>query len=1239
MKQKATPARTNRPSKDADSHLRILYWNAGGLNSSKLSELKANIAKFDADIVFIIEAGASTDNTCYFQVPDYSLFLIKRSRQIASGIIVYVRNSIASKDTIIHEMNNQDKLEAICIDAWKNGIHFKVIGLYNPPNNLPNLDSIASISNHRNTIIVGDFNAHSTRWNYSTTSVTGKAVEELLDNSALIRISSGPTFLSYAGHTSTPDLALVHANLSPRSALTLEDPVDGCGHRLMYLRIHYKSKEPAPRRLTRWNFKRAQWDKYSKLTDSFVTEDLVDGNPDASAELFVKAMLRAAEKSIPKGQVKNYKPFWCKSLDTLKAERNEARRVAENSHDIRDCILLRKAQAKLKHTIILSKRAAYRSFAAKLDFRKDGPKAHKFISCLNNEKSSRHWEPITLNGKLLSSPKEVATALCKNYASVSRLHISAKDRKLITNKGVPSCQNEQDYLLFNEKFSLNELLLAISTLKKGKSAGPDGIFPELITNLGPLALKTFLKLINLTWNTRVPHQWRKAEVISLLKKGKPSNKLNSYRPISLTSVCCKVAEKMVEQRLREYLESTGAISDCQAGFRRYRSTVDQVMKLTQAVKDGFHRRQSTLAVLVDFRAAYDKVWRHMLLHKLKKQGVNGNMLNWIKSFLSQRNIRCKFLDATSPYKLMRQGLPQGAVLSCPLFNIMINDLQCAIQKTQGVTCLFFADDVLIWATGSNVSELEEALNNSLLNLATWADLNKMEVSAEKTVAQLFTMSTKDHHFNLKYKGLNLKRVSLSRYLGINLDTKLHWATHIRDTAEKANKRLNIMKRLTATTWGATQEMLATTYKTYIRPLLDYGCEVTSLASKTNLERYDVVQNNALRIITGGAKSTPIAAMQLQTGIEPLDRRQDKFTLRFWERARRVDRNYWSDYTCATQRLKTQTSPMARAESLMRKYQLPLSVNSSRAPLQHFTTVVSALPSTQLDLIGLTSSKSDTIPDELKSSALETIHTRYPTFEWLHIYTDGSCLSGGAGAGWFCHLFEGTVAVGKNATNFDGEVCAIHEASSQLLATDLAPARVVFLIDSQAAILALGSNAPTDCLRTIQCRTKLAELISRGWVVVLQWVPGHVGIPGNERADAKAKQGAESSQPDLPMTLTRAKNLINISVKYATTENLQNACSGKKWETLATVGPIPRHLERAEAVARFRLATGHDYLGVHLHRIGLAESESCPLCGQARMDGDHLLDCSHLDNYATDDLVGRYWEARRAMVQKPSTGVG
>ncbi|GFT53207.1 uncharacterized protein TNCV_4233061 [Trichonephila clavipes] len=101
-------------------------------------------------------------------------------------------------------------------------------------------------------------------------------------------------------------------------------------------------------------------------------------------------------------------------------------------------------------------------------------------------------------------------------------------------------------------------------------------------------------------------------------------------------------------------------------------------------------------------------------------------------------------------------------------------------------------------------------------------------------------------------------------------------------------------------------------------------------------------------------------------------------------------------------------------------------------------------------------------------------------------------------------------------------------------------------------------------------------------LALQWVQSHVGIAGNKRADQIAKQGAESTQPEVPLTLRRAKSIISTYNDKYTAITQKTKSFGKPWVTLVTGGPIPRHLERAEAVVHFRLTTGHDFLGVFLH---------------------------------------------------------
>ncbi|GFX21132.1 transposable element Tcb1 transposase [Trichonephila clavipes] len=146
-----------------------------------------------------------------------------------------------------------------------------------------------------------------------------------------------------------------------------------------------------------------------------------------------------------------------------------------------------------------------------------------------------------------------------------------------------------------------------------------------------------------------------------------------------------------------------------------------------------------------------------------------------------------------------------------------------------------------------------------------------------------------------------------------------------------------------------------------------------------------------------------------------------------------------------------------------------------------------------------------------------------------------------------------------------------------------------------------------------------------------WVPSHIGIPSNERADQKAKQGAESTQPEVPLTLRRAKNTNSTHIDKYTAMTQKRKSFGKPWETLTTLGPIPRHLEGAEAVARFLLTTRQDFLGVYLHWLRVAANKTCPLCGHARMDSDHLPKCTGLAEYPADDIISRYWEARCQMV--------
>jgi hypothetical protein len=147
---------------------------------------------------------------------------------------------------------------------------------------------------------------------------------------------------------------------------------------------------------------------------------------------------------------------------------------------------------------------------------------------------------------------------------------------------------------------------------------------------------------------------------------------------------------MVGARLNWYLETQNLLSPAQAGFRRYCSTNQQIVMLSQEIKDSLDRKEILFAVFVDFKCAYDSVRRVKLMDKLQKLGVRGRMLKWFHNFITQRFCAKKIENNLSKYKQTRRRLPQGAVTSTTLFNVMINDLPAWLGEIKNIKSALFA---------------------------------------------------------------------------------------------------------------------------------------------------------------------------------------------------------------------------------------------------------------------------------------------------------------------------------------------------------------------------------------------------------------------------------------------------------------------------------------------------------------------------------------------------------------------
>ena len=146
-------------------------------------------------------------------------------------------------------------------------------------------------------------------------------------------------------------------------------------------------------------------------------------------------------------------------------------------------------------------------------------------------------------------------------------------------------------------------------------------------------------------------------------------------------------ERIINTKLNWLLETNNVIGNEQAGFRIHRSTSEHVAKLSQFIKDALDNKHILTAVFIDFKSTYDSVWKENLLLKVVRSGIRSNVLQWLESFISHRACKVHYGEHYSKYHTLQTGLPQGAVTSCTLFNLYLNDLIGELNSIPGIQCL------------------------------------------------------------------------------------------------------------------------------------------------------------------------------------------------------------------------------------------------------------------------------------------------------------------------------------------------------------------------------------------------------------------------------------------------------------------------------------------------------------------------------------------------------------------------
>ena len=264
----------------------------------------------------------------------------------------------------------------------------------------------------------------------------------------------------------------------------------------------------------------------------------------------------------------------------------------------------------------------------------------------------------------------------------------------------------------------NELLKIVRASNMNKAHGHDDISIRMIKICDKSLIKPLMLIFKKSIRSSYyPDIWKKSNIIPVHKKN--DNRLvNNYRPISLLPVLGKIFEKIIFNKIYNYLSKENLLNPNQSGFRPSDSCINQLITITHEIFEAFDCNPSleVRSVFLDISKAFDKVWHETLIYKIKSMGISGELLNLLENYLSDKYQRVVLNGQTSSWTPVLAGSPQGSILGPLLFLIYINDLPNELQSNAKL----FADDTSLFAVANDKNVCANILNNDLLAISKWA---------------------------------------------------------------------------------------------------------------------------------------------------------------------------------------------------------------------------------------------------------------------------------------------------------------------------------------------------------------------------------------------------------------------------------------------------------------------------------------------------------------------------------------
>ena len=1199
----------------------VMQWNCDHL-SSRIPELEVWLKKHDVDVAVIQESKLRSEDGDVrvkgFEVVRRDRWRGGRSRfSRGGGLVTLVRRGWAYRE-IACGVARDSAVEALSVEVVSPlGSVWRVMNVYVPPESVSGgvaseLERLKVDGSEERWLVCGDFNAHHRTWDCrAAEDERGRMLIEwsadrnlvVLNDGAVTRCGRG------TGVLSSPDVCFCSPVLFDELEWEVVRSL-GSDHYPILVRSRCGARENVGKDgALVWDWSGARWEAYQQEVRVLLKK--VDWSVLGVKEFECRlrnVVLTAAVKCVGKKRLLE--------RDRLEAEvalsEMEARDVLRQS-DETDWRAVAEAGDRVRERLKEARRSRWRDMLSK------GASAGKMWSVVRGAKRSRasgrkDGEMLRVGDKLLVTARAKANEFVKVYERVSRVVVPRGRRMKARVNGILRSPGPEPGDC--APITVSEVRAALENMAEGKAAGPDDLHPRLLRMLPDEALSVVCLLFERSFrSTVVPQCWRVGEIVPLLKAGKDPSVMGSYRPVCLTSCLGKWLERVLESRMRWMLENAGWLSGMQAGFRKGRGVLDQLLRLSQSVWDGYQRREKTCLVLFDLARAFDRVWHDGLLLKLLDAGVGRTMVRWLQEWLKNRLYWVRVDGVRSKSKLFKQGLPQGSVLSPLLFLVYVNDLVERLEN-HGVSVSAFADDLAVWWTGRSVDEGRRRVQCATDAVADWCREWLMTLSVSKCTVTLLSNDVRDREMlalSVWLHGCELQREKNPRFLGVVYDPGFTFKEHVNRVVLKASAGVRLMRCLAGSDWGWCRDLLRTTYVALVRSVLLYGSAAWGpWVSATVWSMLERVQLAAARIIGGTLRSAPRESVLAEAGLCELRRVAETLWVCELEKCLRAPagdlRREWCR-TVVRKRLVRRTDWRTVAWGLMRSM-VPEAVGRSgwtlgACPWSDWKGVEWRLDGVKSD---------DVESDRERAVAMLTEVTGGADFV---VYTDGSAVEGVRCGGAAAVVTTGEPvspvrvevlrrAAGVLSSSFQAEVRALGLALEWLWDHESEWSRVVLVSDSLSALGAVKGAAVGRVSAAVGRVVSMGRALGdRGKSMLFVWVPGHRGLVGNEWADVAAGEAAMLSQDGVECMMTSIRSLCR---RREIVEFEHERCRRVYGEGVRL--DLEKGWERKDVVSLSRLRSGHSLeLGAYRKRIGMEGTGMCRRCGEEIEESvEHVMSC-------------------------------